>query len=257
MNNELYYITCLTNLHVGSGDANYNIIDKEVEKDPITGYPTIHASGIKGALKDLYKGSYKDSIFGISTTSTSAASDSSGAFKFVNASLLYRPMRAKGDVPYVNVTTLNILNDFIKFAENFGIKISLAVPDKIDFGNNKFMASKANVSVEGELTGALDDPTVKALKAVLGDNFAIAKSFDGFELPVIARNNLTEQRNLWYEEYVPHGSRFYFLVISPDNTNLEYDIPTQVQLGGNSSIGYGYCELKRVGGNKDNEQAQG
>ena len=36
-------LECITNMHVGNGDVNYNIIDNEVEKDPITGYPTINA----------------------------------------------------------------------------------------------------------------------------------------------------------------------------------------------------------------------
>ena len=27
-------LECMTNMHVGNGDVNYNIIDNEVEKDP-------------------------------------------------------------------------------------------------------------------------------------------------------------------------------------------------------------------------------
>lgn len=46
------YLSCLTNLHVGSGEANFNIVDREVETDPVTGLPIIHASGLKGALRD-------------------------------------------------------------------------------------------------------------------------------------------------------------------------------------------------------------
>ena len=38
---HVFKIRCLTNLHVGSGDINYNIVDKEVEKDPVTGVPVI------------------------------------------------------------------------------------------------------------------------------------------------------------------------------------------------------------------------
>ena len=47
-----YKIDCITNLHVGSGDLNYNIVDNEVERDAVTGYPVIHASGLKGALRE-------------------------------------------------------------------------------------------------------------------------------------------------------------------------------------------------------------
>ncbi|MBR2025236.1 MAG: type III-B CRISPR module RAMP protein Cmr4, partial [Clostridia bacterium] len=64
-----YKIQCLTNLHVGAGEVNYNIIDNEVEKDAVSGLPVIHASGIKGALREAfsnvekYKGQI-DTIFG-------------------------------------------------------------------------------------------------------------------------------------------------------------------------------------------------
>ena len=36
MKTVFYKIDCLTNLHVGSGEVNYNIIDNEVEKDAVT-----------------------------------------------------------------------------------------------------------------------------------------------------------------------------------------------------------------------------
>lgn len=32
---------CLTNMHVGDGEENYSIIDKMVERDPVTKYPSI------------------------------------------------------------------------------------------------------------------------------------------------------------------------------------------------------------------------
>jgi len=54
MNVHVYKYTCLTNLHVGSGDINYNIVDNEVERDPVTGLPMIHASGVKGALREYF-----------------------------------------------------------------------------------------------------------------------------------------------------------------------------------------------------------
>ena len=49
MKTELYFIRAISNMHVGSGDINYDIIDRQVQKDPIEGIPVIHASGLKGA----------------------------------------------------------------------------------------------------------------------------------------------------------------------------------------------------------------
>ena len=44
-----------TNLHVGSGDANYGIIDKLVQREPSTNRPIIHSSSLKGALREYYE----------------------------------------------------------------------------------------------------------------------------------------------------------------------------------------------------------
>ena len=56
MNSHFYAVKCLTNLHMGSGDTNFNIVDNEVQKDPVTQMPIMHSSGIKGALRDHFRG---------------------------------------------------------------------------------------------------------------------------------------------------------------------------------------------------------
>ena len=98
MKPTFYKIECITNLHVGSGDINYNIVDNEVEKD-ITGMPMIHASGIKGALRDALKKSISDEaeakakakvIFGSAGDENTTGE---GTHKFFDAHLLARPMR--------------------------------------------------------------------------------------------------------------------------------------------------------------------
>jgi len=50
-----YLIQCITNMHVGSGDANYGVVDKLVQRDPVTDYPTIHPSSLKGALREHFE----------------------------------------------------------------------------------------------------------------------------------------------------------------------------------------------------------
>ena len=54
MKAKIFVIECLTNLHVGNGDVNFNIIDNEVERDDVTGLPTINSSGFKGALRAFF-----------------------------------------------------------------------------------------------------------------------------------------------------------------------------------------------------------
>ena len=71
-------------------------------------------------------------------------------------------------------------------------------------------------------------------------------------LPVIARNRLNNglSENLWYEEFVPRKSWFYFFVSRPETSDLFEQGLEKVkhisQIGGNASVGYGLCKLQRV-----------
>lgn len=259
MNAYLYRIECLTNLHVGSGDVNYNIIDKEVERDPVTGYPTIHASGVKGALRKAYREALKDGetsreteLFG--QAGSKDTDDGTGAVRFFNAMFLARPLRASGNKPSVLTTTVAALNEYVNMANSFCGKKYSPINDDIHFNENEFLCTEydASVKVEGESTGLLTDSLKGQIADLLGaPSFALARSFDNYGLPVIARNNLTTDKgNLWYEEYVPHGSLFFEIVLAPDDSTVNAVIPAEnryVQIGGNASVGYGYCKFTRIG----------
>jgi CRISPR-associated protein Cmr4 len=145
------------------------------------------------------------------------------------------------------VTTQTAINDFIDLTSAFGIDVGVKKLD-ISFPKDKNFLTSDDSDVEGDDSSErLDAGTVSALKGLLGEHFAIAKSLDDYGLPVIARNNLQGSGNLWYEEYVPHGSRFYMLAILPDGADASEAgkvIPEIAQVGGNSSIGYGYCSFR-------------
>ena len=88
----MFKLKCITNMHVGSGDVNYNLIDNEIEKDPITEYPVIHASGVKGALREYFGRdselvSYRDDIFGCGMQGQTTP----GKLKFLEATMLAVP----------------------------------------------------------------------------------------------------------------------------------------------------------------------
>ena len=69
MNAKAYRIEAISNLHVGGmGDA-ISIVDLPVQRDVLTGYPTIHASSLKGALRKRCESTAEiwdeiDTIFG-------------------------------------------------------------------------------------------------------------------------------------------------------------------------------------------------
>lgn len=148
MKSELLKIFCLTNLHVGSGETNFNIIDKEVEKDPVTKIPIIFASGVKGAFKEhtFTIGMSEDMIFtifgsdskvrknttnkleksNVSNNNTTAENEtidsqkstlenynSPGNVKFLTAQMLAMPMRASmGKKSFYMITTKTMLIQF-------------------------------------------------------------------------------------------------------------------------------------------------
>ena len=55
MNSKNYVVKCITNLHMGSGDVNFNFVDNEVERDPVSNAPSMYASGVKGALRSHFE----------------------------------------------------------------------------------------------------------------------------------------------------------------------------------------------------------
>ena len=253
---EFYKIECLTNLHVGSGEVNYNIVDNEVEKDAVTGLPVIHASGIKGALRDTFKNILPETdigkIFGDVGKNNTAFE---GSHKFLDAFLVARPMRVwksatKASIPVVTVASVNNFIEKLKAFGNETIQMDpISIPDDLFNGFEFLTTCDESISIENENTGKLPDNLINALapiKAFIGSDFAIAKSFDDYDLPVVARNCLDGKGNLWYEEVVPHGSVLFFAVIYPDSATEELPFPSVVQFGGNASIGCGFTKLTNI-----------
>lgn len=232
-------LKCLTNLHAGSGEVNYNIIDNEVERDPVSNYPTIHASGVKGALRAFFEENGNKNVkkwFG----ANSKEEKQPGFLKVLNASMLAIPMRTtggSGSKPYQLVYTEEMGKQYEEIAEAFGIPVRLGKEEN------------ANVQVEGY--------QLKKMRKlqVGGQSYELycmnEEDFKTRALPVIARNQLDNgiSKNLWYEEVVPHKSMFYFPVIANDREKglleeFKHAVEGKViQFGGNASIGYGLCKV--------------
>ncbi len=92
MNTTLLKMECLTDLHVDSGESNYNIIDNEVQKD-LNGNPTVHSSGIKGAMREYFSKRLDndnndniEKLFGKPSTPDTA--DGGGLYKFLTQNSL-------------------------------------------------------------------------------------------------------------------------------------------------------------------------
>lgn len=241
-------LECITNMHVGNGEVNYNIIDNEVERDPVTGYPTINASGVKGALREFFtrQGVNRqtvDELFGADTQGKSTQ----GKLKILGADMLAIPLRASlGKEPYYLVTTKTALDQYEE-------KCRLFLKKNITF---KMEKPEENCAVEGfplekQINGFGGFEEKKVY--LMGRNFKEASGVHEVSLPVIARNHLDQGKstNLWYEEVVPHKSLFTFAVIADESPVLERFTETVenqvIQFGGNASIGYGLCKATVIG----------
>ncbi|ABR54021.1 CRISPR-associated RAMP protein, Cmr4 family [Methanococcus vannielii SB] len=263
---ELYIIEAITNMHVGSGDANFGIIDKTVQRDVLTGFPAIYSSSLKGSLRDYFVGlkSEKtgindliiDHIFGKEGNNENGSIQ--GKYKFFEAKLLGLPVRSNKR-PYLIATCPQILNDFLESAKIFASELSNEISDlgTIDLLNGEIFVN-----------GKIDDEIIEGhkvessanlwenLEKLLGNDFVIFSNEKFMEicaeLPVIARNKLDngESKNLWYEEIIPRKTKFYFgvdLGSGEYNNKFTKNIDDKiVQIGGNATIGYGFAKLENL-----------
>lgn len=267
MKANLYLIRCITNMHMGSGDINFNIIDNEVQRDPVTGLPVMFSSGVKGALREHF-GRHEDveNIFGsdIMTSNEQQKGKSvPGKLKFLTGYLLFLPVRAsKGDCAYYLVTTKEILAQFdFLYQEIMGKTV---FGDLLETIQSNTTYGPENAEVDGIKTINTEIPDKSIFKSMVDnvDRIMIMEEnlVKKINLPVLARNQLDNgiSNNLWYEEVVPHEAIFYTAVLSDgtDSGNRalhsfdEYITGENgqplVQFGGNASVGYGLTKISKM-----------
>ena len=279
-----YEIKLLTNMHTGSGDANNGIIDKLVQRDPITNYPTIHASSLKGALREYFakekgmgeKNGFILHVFGSDPKEKVGLKN--GEYRFFSADLFLLPVRSSLQQFYLATepkiakslkNKLELLGISDKETNNLLAKLGELALQKENNGTTGTESDKPFIytGMDGTMLedceatlkqGAPDN--IKELDALYENKLALFSNsnFDSLatNLPVIARNNLEngKSQNLWYEEIVPHQTRFLTFVSVPQtnggdsyfeqfNEGLTESV---IQVGANSSIGYGMCHFTKL-----------
>jgi CRISPR-associated protein Cmr4 len=231
---HIYLIKAITNLHVGSGDSSYGIIDKLIQRDATNQLPTIFGQSLKGSLREYFgkqldmektNAAFLQAVFGSPVRRADGKDPEQGNLTFTSADLLTIP------VPDTNPHSLDayylqgsevILDQFLTKASAFGIK-----------GDWKAKL-KEMLGVKSEHWNEL------AFKQAAG------------QVPVIARNYLESgiSKNLWYEEFLPHQSVFGVIFYSPREDHwdtLKAHLNGKVvQLGANATVGYGYCQFTQL-----------
>ena len=262
---KLYIIENHTNMHVGSGEANFGLIDKLIQRDTITEYPIIHSSSLKGAIKEYCEYRHNpteakkfiDHIFG--------GDNSAGKVRFIDAFFLTIPMRSDTR-PYYLCTSPEVIDHFLEISNLFNLKIPNEDElKKFASYNKEYIAISDQKATIEQFEAKQDDSlNFSALEKLIGSPAAIVpnKQFKDLlkDLPIVARNKLEngESKNLWYEEVMPRKSRFFTVISSPDYINEEdsslknhfnrlhkylTDGET-IHIGANASIGYGVCTFE-------------
>ncbi|WP_027340250.1 type III-B CRISPR module RAMP protein Cmr4 [Halonatronum saccharophilum] len=269
---DIYNIRALTNMHVGSGDVNFDIIDNQVQRDVVSKFPTINSSSLKGALREHFdsKEGFASVVEIFGGKKEKEKDNITGTHRFFSGNLLSYPVRSNKR-PFFRATCPMIIEEFISTLDNFSLEYDLK--DELEEFGNLFDESfdesdEEKVLVfEESLDGAViedkeaeynDFSEVKALEGLFGENIVLYSNEDFKdlmdELPVIARNKLEngESKNLWYEEVVARESRFYCVIIDSsknDNNDFEKALESDIiQIGANASIGYGYTKFNKIVG---------
>jgi len=269
---ELYKIETLSNLHVGSGDINFGVVDNQVQRDAITGLPSINSSSLKGAFREFFENmddtkNLVEYIFGPSNGDNN--NHQTGAYSFFEASLLTRPVRSNKKL-YFNATTPDVIKNLLDTIDNLNIDIDEETKKALqDFSNLNVQNSKPLIfeDIKGvileDYEASYQNFDTSKIEEFLGQDLALFsyEDFKTLELPVLARNQLEngESKNLWYEEIVPKKSTFYFSIAKPTNLdekdkeqkingfeNRFNNEGSRVQFGANKSIGYGYSKVTKV-----------
>lgn len=274
MKANIYKLTAVTNMHVGSGDSDLGVIDNKIQRDLVTGWPTIYGSSLKGALREHEesKSETEDKNQKIKNFFGGDGNDmASGSAKFLSANLLSIPGRSD-KIAYYNVTTWRIIEELIECIENLEVeelsklksllecilkkKSKLAdniVVDDIDKVNNEKEKKIRIEDVKAQVSSLdLSSEQIKIIEGLFGKNIAIfcENEFNNYmqDIPVIARNKLIAgvSKNLWYEEILPRETKFYFPILNTTSENFEIKNGEIVQIGANASVGQGYTKFEKL-----------
>lgn len=260
---NIYLIRVITNMHVGSGDTNLGIIDNLVQRDIITGFPTVNSSSFKGALREHFErklGKENEIVKFIFGTQ-----QKTGEYNFLSAQLLAYPVRSDKK-QFFRATTIPILKSFIEQLFMFDVKINKEIIDSLENFCKMIDVKNSDVVIFEDLGKVviedyygkyvkIDKSILDNVEKILGKNIAIFNEAcfqDIIEnLPVIARNRLEngESRNLWFEEIVPRETKFYIPIIKVDKYSDKFDeliTKDMIQIGANASIGYGLCSVNNL-----------
>lgn len=268
---------CETPLHAGSGQA-VGVVDLPVQREKTTNWPTIQASGLKGAFRNAHEdaeGPHTNDIFG-----SDKSGDQAGAVSIGDARLLLFPVRSSS-APFVWVTCPAILRKLKRDGKIVRKEYAWAIPE---IQNDKFlglngdnkgvifedlMLSNAGKIEPGILESIkelvpVDDfyntsELEKYLCLVSDASFAmIVETGTEVQARIVLKETTKTSENLWYQELIPSNTIFYTVISMADARrekdeekksgallmeSLQDTLKEYVQIGGDETLGRGWTRL--------------
>ena len=249
-----FFIKVITPLHAGSG-SDLGVVDMPIQRESHTSFPKIEASSLKGSIRSEFSSNHSEEeakkIFG--------TGDKAGDLGFSDARILFFPVKSvKGVFAYITCPmVLKRLKDDLKLGEDktFTIpKININDEECIVFSDKN---SVSNHVILEEYSFAIDkqkvdiklpnfDEVKERLVIISDDNFThfVKNSTEVITRIKIGKDGVVDKEAgaLFTEEYLPSETVMYALALGDVNKFIE-DKKSTLQIGGNSTLGKGICEL--------------
>ncbi len=284
--NTILGLLAQTSIHAGTG-SNTGIIDLPIQREGHNGYPCIFGSSMKGALRTRAEAEATAEsvkcVFGPSSSDEKI--DHAGALMVSDARLLLLPIRSLTS-QFKWVTCPAVLQRFKRDAERFDTKLTFTAPevtntnalvphqtndgalfleeyrfdaktenmDTIIAAVAKLMRDDAKVELEKQLVIVSDDMFAHLCQHATPVNAHIA--IDSATKTVVGGA-------LWYEETLPPETLLY-VGLSAAKARAQgaemkaadilsavtgmFDKKPWLQVGGNETVGMGWCAVKNMGG---------
>lgn len=264
MSCNVYLVETITNLHVGGNGDAFTIVDKSVQRDALTGFPTVFATSLKGALRtEAIRTNFDNrqvcEIFGSEVESENS---SKGKYRFNDLHMLFFPVRSDHR-PYYLATCPAMLRDAIRvcsFAGNTNIIELLEKLCALETGRlYSNLIQNEMIEAEDSIVESVSFPeeACNFFQCLTNETQLLMLSDKDMQetlrvLPIVSRNRLVNgiSKALWYEEFVPRKS-FFINLISADGSicdNFDTFICKNdcIQIGANATVGYGLCKFTKI-----------
>jgi CRISPR-associated protein Cmr4 len=282
MQHALLGLIAETSLHAGAGKS-VGVIDLPIMRESHTGWPCVFGSAVKGALRTRASQENLAWVADVFGPDTNNAGDHAGALAVGDARLLLMPVRSlTGHFKWV--TCPSLLRRVAADATRLGIKDTATFTTNI--GDDEAITPEQEGSLfleefhfkakKQDMNDLLDwlasfvgadfkDRLAKQLVIVSDDIFAHMAQFATPVTPHIAINNerkIVKSGALWYEETLSPETVLYVTLAASASRrdakafNAEKILDSvlslfsndkpYLQLGGNETVGMGWCRVNQV-----------